>query len=87
MAAQEVDEMECPMCNGNRSCPECDGLSDVVCDVCDGKSDECEQCVGTGRYVCKPCDGSGVCPRCGGEAEIEISGGQRYARSRAWFAS
>ncbi len=79
-----VDEMECPLCNGNRSCRECDGLGEVVCD---GRSGDCEQFVDTGQYVCKPCDGSGVCPRCRGEGEIETGEALRYERSRAWFAS
>ena len=64
--------MECPMCKGRRSCPECDGLGDVICDACDGSPVDCEQCAGTGRYVCKPCDGSGACPRCKGQGEIEL---------------
>ncbi len=65
--------MECPMCKGNRSCPEYDGIGDVVCDACGGKSGGCEQCKGLGHYVCRPCDGSGECPRCNGEGKIAPS--------------
>lgn len=68
-------KVECPMCKGNRSCPECDGLGEVVCDACQGRGGGCEQCGGTSRYVCKPCDGSGVCPRCKGEGSIEAGAG------------
>ena len=39
------------MCNGNRSCPECDGLGEVICDACGGEGADCEQCKGVGRYV------------------------------------
>jgi len=59
------------MCHGVRSCPECDGLGEVLCSACRGKGDECEQCYGIGHYVCKPCDGSGACPRCKGTGEVE----------------
>jgi len=69
--AQEVDEVECPMCRGNRSCPECDGLGEVTCDACDGRGTDCEQCHGEGRYICRPCDGTGACPRCKGEGEMQ----------------
>jgi len=59
------------MCRGNRSCPECDGLGDVICDVCEGEGANCQQCHGVGRYVCRPCDGTGACPRCKGEGKLE----------------
>lgn len=65
--------MECPLCGGQRACVECDGLGEVPCTLCDGLGDGCEQCHGTGRYVCAPCDGKGLCARCKGEGEIEIS--------------
>ncbi len=65
--------MECPMCKGNRSCPECDGIGEVVCDACGGKSGGCEQCKDLGHYVCRPCNGSGECPRCDGEGMIAPS--------------
>lgn len=69
--AEEVDEVKCPMCSGRRSCPECDGLGEVICDACHGRDAECEQCKGEGHYVCRPCDGSGACQRCKGEGETE----------------
>ena len=65
-----MDEVECPMCHGVRSCPECDGLGDVMCGACGGEGGDCEQCYGIGHYVCKPCDGSGACPRCKGAGEV-----------------
>ncbi len=65
--------MECPMCKGDRSCPECDGIGEVVCDACGGKGGHCEQCKGLGHYVCRPCDGSGTCPRCKGEGKVAPS--------------
>src|SRR3972149_5798423 len=34
--AEEGDEGECPMCHGVRSCPECDGLGEVICGACGG---------------------------------------------------
>ena len=58
------------MCHGVRSCPECDGLGEVVCEPCEGKGGDCEQCHGAGHYVCRPCDGSGACPRCKGAGEV-----------------
>ncbi len=66
--------MECPMCNGNRSCPECAGLGAVPCDACGGKGGDCAKCNRVGQYECKPCNGSGVCPRCKGEGEVEPEG-------------
>jgi hypothetical protein len=65
--------MECPMCKGNRSCPECDGIGDLVCDACGSKGGDCEQCKGLGHCVCRPCDGSGACPLCNGEGKIAPS--------------
>jgi hypothetical protein len=68
--------LECPLCRGNRSCQECGGLGDVICDACGGAGADCadcQQCHGEGRYVCRPCDGGGACPRCKGQGEIQES--------------
>ena len=65
-----MDEVECPMCHGVRSCPECAGLGEVMCGACGGEGGDCEQCHGAGHYVCRPCDGTGACPRCNGTGEV-----------------
>ena len=65
--------MECPMCKGDRSCPECDGIGEVTCHACGGTGSACGQCKGLGRCVCWPCDGSGACPRCKSKGQIAPS--------------
>lgn len=64
-------KVECPMCEGSRSCRECDGLGEAPCPSCGGEDGGCEQCADVGRYVCLPCDGTGVCPRCKGEGRLD----------------
>ena len=64
--------MECPMCKGRRSCPECDGIGDVTCPDCDGLG--CESCLSSGARPCPPCQGTGVCPRCKGEGAVQTQG-------------
>ena len=62
MTEEEVDEVDCPMCNHNRGCTECAGLGAVPCDACGGKGGDCAKCNRVGQYECTPCNGSGVCP-------------------------
>ncbi len=64
--------MECPLCQGQGSCVECDGLGSVTCDACDGIGDGCDQCEGTGLFICLPCDRTGLCYRCRGEGRITL---------------
>lgn len=63
--------MECPLCRGRRSCPECDGFGEHVCPTCHGEDQECSLCQGKGVESCHHCQGRGTCPRCRGEGEIE----------------
>lgn len=54
------------------TCPECDGIKSVECDVCEGEGE-------VDGEICPSCNGEGdmECPECNGTGEITVQNGKK----------